>query len=183
MTASLERWLPIPGYEGLYEVSDLGRVRWVRARKSIGTAAFRLKSPEIDQHGYLRLSLFRDGASKHHFVHHLVAEAFIGPRPSEEMHCCHSDGNSLNNTPQNLKWDSIYDNRADRVRHGTHNAGQQHPMAVLGDDQVIAIAKDPRSQRKIAVDYGVSQATVHLIKARKTWRHLWQSDHPTLVSQ
>lgn len=177
MAEDQERWLPVVGYEGLYEVSDLGRVRRVRNRVHVGGPAYRLKKPEIDKDGYLRLRLFHEGEGERYLVHRLVARAFIGPPPDRKSQCCHNDGNPANNTLSNLRWDSIRGNRGDRVKHGTHNHGERHPMAILTEAQALEIIADNRTQRQIAADYGITQSAVHAIKARKSWKHL-RHEHP-----
>jgi hypothetical protein len=111
-------WLPVPGWEGLYEVSNTGLVRGIKRRR--GTRGGQLKTP-LDGRGYLQLNLCRDGQPVHTFVHTLVAEAFHGPRPAG-MECRHLDGDKLNNTPANLRWGTATENNLDCVRHGTHYA-------------------------------------------------------------
>lgn len=126
MNATQEVWKPIVGFEGEYEVSNLGRVRTVehvvvrrngipqsipaRIRKTYahpktGHLAVRLRS---------RDRVFRSG------VHQLVLEAFVGPRP-EGHEGCHHDGDPTNNRLDNLHWGTKSENNLDRVRHGTHH--------------------------------------------------------------
>jgi hypothetical protein len=118
-----ERWLPIAGYEGFYEVSDLGRVRSLdrvvierggKARPMRG----RILKPSRYLDGYLIVSLCND---RHHTraVHDLVARAFHGePAPGQQV--CHFDGDKTNNLAANLRWDTQSANNLDAVRHGTH---------------------------------------------------------------
>ena len=99
----IEEWRWIEGYDN-YEVSSLGRVR---VRKM-------LKPSETN--GYQYVGLSQDGIQKHHLIHVLVAEAFIGPRP-EGMDCCHLDGNRDNNSLENLEWNTRSKNIKDRWKH------------------------------------------------------------------
>lgn len=69
--------------------------------------------------GHLIIFITRVGQR---FVHRLVLEAFIGPRP-EGMICCHYDGNPQNNKPENLRWDTHYGNAQDAIRHRRIRAG------------------------------------------------------------
>ena len=104
-----ERWLPVVGYEGDYEVSSKGRVKsHIRGRILRGG---------LHDAGYRKYYL-RGGEVK--YGHELVLEAFVGPRP-EGHHCCHSDGNPGNNSLENLRWDTVSNNRYDTVRHGRHH--------------------------------------------------------------
>jgi len=108
--ANGERWLPVPGYEGRYEVSDLGRVRGQRGHRK----------PWIAGKGYLYLSLHRGrGTRKNFTIHQLVLLAFVGPRRLDQE-CRHLDGNKLNNRLANLAWGTASENELDKVRHGTH---------------------------------------------------------------
>lgn len=116
-----EEWRPVVGYEGYYEVSDLGRVRSVDRVSNIGR---RLKGKAMKQtagsHGYLSVSLSREGVVKVRTVHSLVLEAFVGARP-EGMEGCHGPNGVGDNRLSQLRWDSRRENALDRVRHGTHS--------------------------------------------------------------
>lgn len=122
-----ERWLPVVGYEGLYEVSSHGRV-WSCDRISYtrtGVAKHlkgRMRALSSSDHRYVTVGLSRDDArrSKTHRVHILVATAFLGPRPSPGHEVCHDDGNGLNNHVSNLRWDTKAANNRDKDRHGTN---------------------------------------------------------------
>ena len=111
VTPAPERWLPVPGYEGRYDVSDLGRGRsWVSPGRR--TQPRILKSSPTSA-GYLAVSLTRgDGRKTTRTIHSLVAAAFLGPRPAgQEVR--HLDGNPLNNTLGNLAYGTRSENRQD----------------------------------------------------------------------
>lgn len=109
-----EIWKPCVGYTG-YEVSNLGNVR---SEKQILT-------PAAGSHGYLQVQLRRRNVRT---VHSLVLEAFVGPRP-EGMEACHGDGNKLNVTLENLRWDLPKGNADDKRRHGTSTLGAKKAAA------------------------------------------------------
>lgn len=116
---SNEQWRLIAGYEGLYEVSDHGRVRSLDRIDSRGNRAWgRILRQEVRPTGHLRVTLCSGGTTKRIFVHRLVLTAFIGPLPVG-MQACHNDGNPANNVPANLRWDTIVANARDRRLHGT----------------------------------------------------------------
>lgn len=116
MTA--ERWLPIPGHEGRYDVSDQGRVRsWLPCR---GTPLPRILKASPASNGYLSFSLSKFGRQVDERLHALVLLAFVGPLP-EGKERRHRDGDRLNNTLVNLTYGTKSENELDRVRHGTHN--------------------------------------------------------------
>lgn len=113
-----ERWLPIPGYEGRYDVSDLGRVRsWLQCR---GTPVPRILKARPGSNGYLSFCLSKFGRQVDERLHALVLLAFVGPRPEGKQRR-HRDGDQLNNTLANLTYGTKSENELDRVRHGTHN--------------------------------------------------------------
>jgi hypothetical protein len=90
-----ERWLPVCGYEGLYDVSTEGRVR----NGLRGTMLSLQPTPK----GYLRVSLSRVGVSRNHMVHRLVARAFVS-NDSDKPEVNHKDGDKVNNRATNLEW-------------------------------------------------------------------------------
>lgn len=116
-----EEWRPIPGYEGIYEASDLGNIRgvdridargWPRRGQPLAAV------PHVHDE-YLHVCLTKKGRHRTVKVHHLVLKTFVGPRP-EGMQGCHNDGNRVNNRLSNLRWDTQSANQLDAVRHGTH---------------------------------------------------------------
>jgi hypothetical protein len=118
-TPAVEQWRPVPGYEGLYEVSDQGRVRSLYEWRGRAPAGHLLKGG-ISPYGYRLLTLAKGGDYWSVPVHHLVTLAFLGPRP-EGAHVRHLDGNPLNNRLENLLYGTRSLNTLDSVRHGTHN--------------------------------------------------------------
>lgn len=127
-----ETWKVIPGWEGFYEVSDLGRVRSIERKvwhsRGAGfwkTCPARILRPAICR-GYERVTLQRDGGADTLAVHRLVLMAFIGPCP-DGMEGCHGDDDRRNNTLVNLRWDTKAANCADRTRNGgSPNANKTH---------------------------------------------------------
>ena len=123
MSETEEVWRPVIGWEGLYEVSNKGRVRSLpRHVEGKGIRKFwpgRVISQSAHPDGgHKYLKLCRDGTSTTVRVHRLVLEAFVGP-PEGRM-CCHINGNPADNRVENLYWGTNSDNQYDSVRHGTH---------------------------------------------------------------
>jgi hypothetical protein len=106
----LTRWLPIPGYEGRYEVSDDGQVR----------NQTRLLKLHRTNKRYWQVGLCAGGRSSNRLVHHLMLEAFVGPRPPGLL-ALHADDDRDNNTLPNLRWGTYSENAFDRIRNGNHN--------------------------------------------------------------
>ena len=117
-----ERWLPVVGYEGLYEVSDQGRVkRLARVGKS-WVLPERILKGSHNYRGYAQVGMF--GKSKK--VHRLVLEAFVGPCP-KGMVACHWNDDPSDNRLENLRWDTEKANQADKMRNGHNtNANKTH---------------------------------------------------------
>lgn len=167
MPGAREEWRPIPGYEGLYDVSNEGNVRGVKRRKILKSRASRT--------GYLQLQLHADGQAHHVSVHRLVASAFIGPVP----HGCevnHVDGNKANNTVANL----AYVSHSENIRHANREGlrapavGRTYPQAKLTPDSVRAIRalRGQMTTRELAARFGVSQPLICMVLNRKRWAHV-----------
>lgn len=112
-----ERWLPIPGYEDCYQVSDAGQVRSIpRATRHHWRT---LRQISIKRNGYRVVSLSREGAIRQWRVHQLVMLAFVGPCPKGQE-VCHENGVSSDNRLSNLRYDTHRNNQLDVARHGHH---------------------------------------------------------------
>ncbi len=105
-----EVWKEIPGYEGVYEVSNYGRVR-SNARKVWNyTKQGRILKPHRKENGYMQITLCgRSKYEKHAYIHRLVAEAFI-PNPNNLPQVNHKDFDKANNCVENLEWVTAAEN-------------------------------------------------------------------------
>lgn len=115
----MEAWRPVVGYEGVYEVSDLGGVRALpKVDAQGGRRKMRVFKPsKMDAWGHLGVKLRRDGVIKSRYVHQLVLEAFAGPRPAGFV-ACHWNDIPNDNRLANLRWAPPAANRADVIRNG-----------------------------------------------------------------
>ena len=102
---------PVVGWEGIYEVSESGSVRRLRGSRTI-----RLR-PLPNRRGHLRVMLHHGERRVHAYVHTLVAEAFIGPRPDGLLDC-HRDDRKRNNRAENLYYGTRSDNARDAIVNG-----------------------------------------------------------------
>jgi hypothetical protein len=156
-SVSVERWLPIAGEE-FYSVSDQGRVRsTIRWRGSDE----RILGQRLNGKGYPRVGLHRVQT----FVHHLVAEAFIGSRP-EGYAICHCDGNKLNNAASNLRYDTHSRNQIDQYGHGT----TPNVLTVEQVREIRARIASGEKQKDLAAEFGVLPPAISAIRHRRTWR-------------
>ena len=99
-------WKDIPGYEGLYKVSDNGDVYNIKSKRKLKLT--------VSDAGYHKVNLRNNGSVKTHLVHRLVALSFI-PNPKEKPQVNHIDEDSLNNSLSNLEWCTPKEN----CKHGT----------------------------------------------------------------
>ena len=96
----MEEWRDIQGYEGLYMVSNLGRVKSLNYHR---TGKERIMKPSDNGHGYLFVVLCKDGKDKNCRINRLVAQAFL-PNPDNLPEVNHKDENKYNNCVENLEW-------------------------------------------------------------------------------
>jgi hypothetical protein len=131
-----EIWKPIPGYEGKYEASSLGRIKSVPRKHQLKEIIMTL-----DDHnsGYKVVKLRGLLGYKKCFVHRLVAKAFI-PNPMNKEIVNHKDLNRWNNTLNNLEWLT----QSENVRHGYENR-RSIPSPVIINQSVPADDIDPES--------------------------------------
>lgn len=125
MEPTQEQWRPVVGLEGLYEVSDQGRVRSldrVVPHGLYGSASLRgkiLKGMMSPAASYPSVGFGRHGRQ---YIHRLVMAAFVGPKP-EGLITCHKNGDTSDNRLQNLRYDTYSSNLDDAVEHGTYRNG------------------------------------------------------------
>jgi NUMOD4 motif/HNH endonuclease len=123
--STVECWLPVVGYEGLYEVSDQGRVRSldrivIKTNGRSMSCPGRLIKQQRQPWGHLKVRIYDAASEGHtHQVHVLVLTAFVGPRPDVKSHCRHLNGIASDNRVENLVWGTASENKLDQVRHGT----------------------------------------------------------------
>lgn len=173
--------------EGVYEVSDHGRVRSldrvaIRADGKPLTVRGRVLTAKPNGRGYPRLTLCHNGASTWVTVHSLVARAFLRRPPRgissrrEGFVVNHKDGNKTNNHATNLEYITSVANISHARASGALSAkGVRNNKAKLTEDDVREM-REAYSRGIVQVDlaarYGVNQTTVSCIVTRKTWAHL-----------
>ena len=125
-----ERWLPIKGYEGLYEISNYGRVRSLNYRNK---GIRKVLTCHAKQGYYIKVALVKDGVSKYYRVHRLVAQAFL-PEPLEgQTQVHHKNGDKRDNRVldgySNLEWVSPRGNMADELTRYHLSTSHQNPSS------------------------------------------------------
>jgi NUMOD4 motif/HNH endonuclease len=177
----MERWRDIDGFDGVYQVSNLGRVRKV---KRTGTHGPRMMASRVGSRGYVTVSLKPLTARQRpYLVHRLVAEAFHGAPPSPKHQCNHLDGNKTNNCTTNLEWVTCSQNhlhahrKLGRTSVSPGVKGSEHGCAVLNEEAVreirVALKQNPKpTHASLATAYDVSQWTIRDIAQGKSWKHV-----------
>lgn len=162
-----EKFVPIKGYEELYEISNLGRVKQAGMHGKI--MKLQLKST-----GYVNIKLCRPKNHKYYRVHRLVAENFID-NPENKPHVNHIDGNKENNSVNNLEWVTPLEN----IRHAHANGyyeniiGEKQWGAKLNEGKVREMRKrkeQGESAESLSQYFNVNQTHVYSICNRKKWK-------------
>lgn len=176
---SKEEWKDADGYEGLYQVSNMGRI--MRVAGGQGAQAGRILKPILNRHtGYLHVGLYRDGKRTYLYVHRLVATAFLGVQLSPNHEINHKNGNRADNRVENLEWITRSENHkhAYRVlgREAAPSRGEAHGGSKLTRRDVRQIRKlyktGDHTQADLAEMFGVAKPTIGHITRRETWKHV-----------
>ena len=161
MLEHFEKWLPVAGYEGLYEVSNCGRVRSLGRPRHPG----KVLSPFPKANNYLCVSLLKDKKREQAYIAHLVAAAFIGPRPGG-LTIDHKDGDKKNNCAWNLRYITQWENSHAGNFDWNTPRGETHCRAKLSDADVVEIRRlvmEGMKQKDAAKMFGVNPRTVSKI--------------------
>lgn len=188
-----EQWKDIAGFEGYYQVSDMGNVRSLdrmvnHARG--GTALKKGKSLTKTKiwSGYEKVCLAKNGRPFSRSVHSLVCESFHGPRPTSNHQVSHGNGVRNDNRASNLRWATPKENNADMLKHGTRLSGfdwvpvdkrprgESHGCAKLTEPQVVEARKIADEfgigKHRMARLLGITPTAASYILRRKTWSHI-----------
>lgn len=165
-----EEWRDVVGYEGLYAVSSLGRVKRLADPDSAGCMRKeRIRKPCPDKNTYFKVNLCKDGKVKVFFVHRLVAIAFI-PTNDYSLQINHKNGNKQDNSVENLEWvtckENVYHAHQMGLVHPAHNQryGETNSHCKVTDEQVEEIRKDKTSTiAQLCEKYGIGKTQIRRI--------------------
>jgi hypothetical protein len=181
----VEQWKPVVGYEGLYEVSNLGRVKSLdrlckSSKRSPQWMKGQILKTKINTHRQNRctVALCKNGEASYPYIARLVLTSFVGPAPKGQD-AAHWDGNPVNNCLENLRWATVSENALDKKRHGTDSSGIKNAMSKLTEDQVLYIKNNYRRNSyhdsnalELASKFNVARETILSIAGNKTWSHV-----------
>jgi hypothetical protein len=120
-----EIWKPVPGLEGIYAASNLGRIRVECARPKLGIRAGHILKQALKKSGRYSVALWKDGKSHHFRVHQIIARAFLGPRPRDKV-TCHKNDIKTDNRSDNLEYLTQEENRRSSTERKLQPSGDQH---------------------------------------------------------
>lgn len=162
-----EQWKDVVGYEGLYKVSDLGRIKSFYKK-----IAVILKSKK-DKYGYLTLSLCKKKQKKSFTIHRLAAIAFI-PNTEKKPQVNHKKGVKTHNNIKNLEWCNQSENQIHAVENNLQPIGEKHSNSILKNIDVLNIRKlkGIKTIKEIALEFNVGSATIRDIFRGATWKHI-----------
>ena len=178
-----EEWHPVVGWEDIYEVSSLGRVRSLDRINSQGRFfpgkvltphLTSTRKGKVRSGAYLTVMLCQDGVKVKRHIHTLVLESFMGPRPYR-CQARHGSGGALDNTVTNLSWGTPKANAADKWRDGTVLLGERHQNTKLTDAEMVVLRARYASGEgfaALAKEIGVDKRGLFAALTGATWTHL-----------
>jgi len=172
----IEIWKEIPGYEGLYAISDQGRVKRISLGANGASKPGRVLKPRPMKNGYLRVGLGKNAQVKDQLIHRLVLLAFKNRPDSSDLQVNHINGNKSDNALNNLEWVT----QSQNVRHsydtlGHKARGETNHMTHFTTDDVLQIrdlAQKGMGYAAIARLFNVTDGAIKKIVLRKTWAHI-----------
>jgi predicted XRE-type DNA-binding protein len=176
----MEEWKSIVDYEGYYDVSTMGNVRrssrvQVYSDGRIFHFNKKIISKYICNNGYYTVGLTRDSKTIQYSIHRIMAIAFI-PNPDNKPEVNHKDGIKLNNTLDNLEWNTTKENAIHAVLNGLTPIGEKRWNAKLSNEQVINIRKlfftNKIRQSAISKLYGVPRRCISKIINNITYKYI-----------
>lgn len=170
-----EEWRQIKGYEGLYEISNKGRVRSISRSVPVGSSfAFRnarIRKLNKKQNGYYGLLLSKNHKNKNFLVHRLVADAFL-PNPNDFPQINHKNEDKSDNRVENLEWctekyNSNYGTRMDRIRKNNPKLKGKRVLCIDSFGKIINSYESIQSVKKD----GHNPALVHMCCVGSRHKH------------
>ena len=167
---NMEEFKFIEGFENIYQVSNLNRVRNVNDILKPNGGIIKEASCKA---GYKFVGLYRNKKQIYKKVHRLVAQAFI-PNPENKPQVNHINGIKGDNRIKNLEWCTQSENmiHAYRTKLQISQKGEKHGRSKLTKKQVLEIRKSKLTQCKLSEIYGVTQCLINIIINRKIWKHI-----------
>ncbi len=153
----IEVWKDVPNFEGLYRVSNTGKVKSFAKSNKYATQPIHLLNPTINNNGYAQVTFYKDCKRSKFSVHRLVAELFI-PNPDNLPCINHKDENKLNNSVDNLEWCTVaYNNAYGTARIRGIDKRSKPVEQLTYDGKVIAVYRSAKIASEIV---GIEKNTI-----------------------
>lgn len=166
-----EDWLPVVGYEGYYEVSNLGNVRSVRYNHVGEVIYSRIIKPCTKANGYFGVVLSKQSTTTNYLVHRLVAITFL-ENPFDLPEVNHKDGDKTNNAITNLEWVSSSDNLAHAYRNGLkYKVGK--PVVCVETGEIFESVKAANESLGIT-HYHIADVCNHITNHKTVCGYHWE---------
>jgi hypothetical protein len=181
MENQVEIWKDVVGYKGIYQVSNLGRVkslevkRFTKANNSFSTYKEKILNQSYTKDGYLKITFTVNKVKKTFLVHRLVATAFI-ENPNNKPEVNHINGIKDDNSYKNLEWNTPVENVKHAYKNGlkTPKQGVENGCSKLSEKEVLEIRKIGKTMFKkdIAILYNVGASTISRVQNKTHWKHI-----------
>ncbi len=165
----IEEWRDVVGWEGIYSVSNYGKV--------MNNKTAKLRKFRKEKLGYLSVDLWNNGYMKRLKIHRMVAQAFL-PNTFDKPQVNHIDGNKENNVCYNLEWTTAKENSIHAYKTGLSKPmrGEQHGRSKLTKEQAMHIRYSPDKDYVLATLFSVSPRLVRKIKHNDIWKETFVND-------
>jgi len=170
MEKEKEIWKDVLGYEGIYEVSNLGNVKSLNYNH---TKKERILKKCNGTQNYHIVCLHKEGSSKTRKVHRLVALSLI-PNPDNKPQVNHIDGDKQNNKIENLEWVNNSENQLHAFKYKLQKSikGEKRYCAKLIEKEVLEIRISKLKGIELAKKYNISRSSISAIKTGRNWKHI-----------
>jgi hypothetical protein len=173
MSNIIEEWRDIEGYENVYQISNLGRVKSLpriimRNNGNSMDIKSRIKNICISVTGYPSVNLTVNNKNVVRKIHILIAKAFI-PNPDNLPYVCHKNDIKTDNSLDNLYWGTPKDNVKDCIENGNRIDSN---ILNIEDVKEIRVLLNSKTQAEIARIFKVSDSTIRDIKTGRTWKNI-----------
>ena len=168
----MEQWKDILGYEGLYKISNKGRVkslsRKYKHRNGYRTVNESIRTLSKNKDGYMQLALSKEGNKISYGVHRLMAIAFI-PNQKNKRTVNHINGDKVDNRIENIEWASDKEN----IHHACINGLRHSKLTINEVKEIKELLKEKKlKQYEIAKLYGVTKWNITKINTGKHWSYI-----------